>query len=131
MNEKRNNERGCSVRNVGLGGSQNEVVQRYGSAAKEHLAAYTGTDHETGHVLKKSLDSISKEKLSEEYRTQTVRAQAGYAAEVKTVARDNAEAIISGRPARVSRTDDLPTDLMSANGYPVGCKLEKALSENS
>lgn len=109
-----------AIRNAGLGGAHNEVVQRYGSAAKEHLVAYTGVDRETGQVLKKSLDSISKEKLSEEYLTQTVRAQAGYAAEVKTAARDNAEAIISGRSTRVSRTDDLPKDLTGADGQTIG-----------
>lgn len=109
-----------TLQNVGVAGAQAEVVQRYGSAAKEHFVAYTGADRETGQVLKKGLESISKEKISETQQYQSIKAQAGYAAEVKTVARENADKIIAGDKARVSRTDDLPKDLTSSSGQSVG-----------
>lgn len=108
------------VQNIGVAGAQAEIVQRYGSAVKEQFVAYTGTDRETGQVLKKGLESISKEKISEAQRYQSIKAQAGYAAEVKTVARENADKIIAGDKSRVSRTDDLPKDLTSSSGQPVG-----------
>lgn len=43
------------VQNIGVAGAQAEIVQRYGSAVKEQFVAYTGTDRETGQVLKKGL----------------------------------------------------------------------------
>lgn len=109
-----------TAENVGIAGSSAEVVQRHGSAVKEHLVAYMGEDRETGQQLKKSLKSISQEKISSEQPYQSVKAQAGYAAEVKTVARENAENIISGDKTRVSRTDDMPKDLKAADGQSVG-----------
>lgn len=95
-------------------------MHRYGAAVKEHLVSYSGVDHETGQILKKSLDSISREKISVVQPYQSIKAQAGYAAEVKTVAQENAERIISGDKTRVSRTDDLSRDIKSASGQTVG-----------
>ena len=113
-------ERQRTIQNVGVAGAQVETVQRYGSAVKEHFVAYTGSNRETGQLLKKGLESISKEKISDNQPYQSIKAQAGYAAEVKTVARDNAEKIIAGDKARVSRTDDLSKDMVSSNGQSVG-----------
>lgn len=113
-------ERQRTAENVGIAGAQAEVVQRYGAAVKEHLVAYIGEDRETGQQLKKSLKSISQEKISPKQPYQSVKAQAGYAAEVKTVAKENAEKIIFGDKTRVSRTDDLPKDLRAADGQSVG-----------
>ncbi len=118
--ESKKKEQQRTMQNVGVAGAQAEVVQRYGSAVKEHLVAYTGTDQETGQVLKKGLESIAKEKISETQPYQSIKAQAGYAAEVKTVARENADKIIASDKARVSRTDDLPKDLTSSSGQSVG-----------
>lgn len=109
-----------SASNFAIAGAQDEVVHRYGAAVKEHLVSYSGVDHETGQILKKSLDSISREKISVVQPYQSIKAQAGYAAEVKTVAQENAERIISGDKTRVSRTDDLSRDIKSASGQTVG-----------
>ena len=45
-------------------GAAKEVVQRYGSAEKGHLVAYSGKDNETGRTLKRGLKKISKSKVS-------------------------------------------------------------------
>lgn len=113
-------ERQRTMQNVGIAGTQAEIVQRYGSAVKEHFVAYSGIDRETGQVLKKCLESISKEKISEKQPYQSIKAQAGYAAEVKTAAKENADKIIASEKVRVSRTDDLPKDLKSSSGQSVG-----------
>lgn len=110
----------CTAQNIGVAGAQAEIVQRYGSAIKEQFVAYTGIDRETGQALKKGLKSISKEKISEVNQYQSIKAQAGYAAEVKTVARDNTDKIIAGDRSRVSRTDDISQDLTSSSGQSVG-----------
>ena len=95
---------------VGLAGAQAEIVQRYGSAAKEHIVAYTGKDNETGQELAKGLKDITKSKLNPNDRERNIKQQAGFAAEVKTVAREKAEKIIQGdrdRTSKVTRTDDM------------------------
>lgn len=88
-------------------GAAAETVQRYGSAVKEHYVAYSGTDNETGHKLAKGLKDISQSKINPEYRNQNIKQQAGFAAEVKSVARKNADNIIKGKPNRLIRTDDI------------------------
>jgi hypothetical protein len=40
-----------TLANVGIAGAADEVVQRYGSANKEHLVAYSGRDNEAGKNL--------------------------------------------------------------------------------
>lgn len=83
-----------------LKGAAAETVQRYGSAAKQHYVAYSGMNRETGQQLKKGLKDIAKSK-------QTVKQKAGFAAEVKSVARKNADNIINGKQSRLVRTDDI------------------------
>ena len=83
-----------------------EIIQRYGSAIKEHIVAHSGVDNEAGKTLKKSLDSISKQKINPEFKFQNIQQQAGFAAEVKETARTNAENIIAGKKERKVRTDD-------------------------
>ena len=95
------------ILNAGLAGAAAETVQRYGEAAKQHYVSYSGVDNETGTVLKKSLKQIADEKINPEYRFQNIQQQAGFSAEVKDVARSNAERIIKGSSARKIRTDDL------------------------
>lgn len=89
-----------------IGGTQ-EVVDRYGSAAKEHLVAFSGVDNETGTTLKRSLDSISKQKIHPDYEFANRHQQAGFSAELKETANTNAENIIKGSPIRKVRTDDI------------------------
>lgn len=93
--------------NVGIAGAAYETVQRYGNAAKQHYAAYSGVDNEAGKVLAKGLKQISEEKINPDYEFQNIHQQAGFSAEVKDVARSNAEKIINGDSSRKIRTDDL------------------------
>lgn len=95
------------VTNAGIAGAAFDTVQRYGSAVKEHIVVYSGDNNETGEVLKKSLNSLSKHKVNPEYELQNLKQQAGFAAESKSVARENAERIINGDLTRRIRTDDL------------------------
>lgn len=88
-------------------GAASEVVDRYGSAAKQHLVAYSGKDNETGKTLSRGLKKISRSKVHPEYESKNIKQQAGFAAEEKYTARQNAEKIISKENTRYSRTDDL------------------------
>lgn len=90
-----------------LSGAAAEVVSRYGSASKEYLVAYSGVDNETGKVLQKSLKSIAGEKVNPEYKSQNLKQQAGFSAEVQDVANTNAENIINKDSTRKVRTDDV------------------------
>ncbi len=90
-----------------LKGAMAETVQRYGSAVKQHYVAYTGMDNESGQKLAKGLKDIAKSKINPKYRSQNIKQQAGFAAEVKSVARKNAENIIEGKGNRFVRTDDI------------------------
>lgn len=84
-----------------------EVVHRYGSASKEHLVSYSGVDNENGRKLARGLKKIAESKINEDYASQNIKQQAGFSAEVKYTARQNAEKIISGSKERYYRTDDL------------------------
>lgn len=102
--ENKNEE---NLKKASVEGAAAEIVQRYGSANKEHLVAYSGIDNEINKKLKKSLDSISKEKINPDYEFQNTQQQAGFAAEVKDTARTNAENIIASKKERKVRTDDI------------------------
>lgn len=104
LKKKQNNE---DVVNAGIAGASAEAVQIFGSAVKEHVVAYTGNDNETGLKLKKSLQSISKEKVNPDYEYQNLKQQAGFSAEVKDTANTNAESIINTSQIRKIRTDDV------------------------
>ena len=110
---------------AGLAGAQAEIVQRYGSAAKEHIVAYTSKDNETGQELAKGLKDIAKSKLNPNDRERNIKQQAGFAAEVKTAARENAEKIIRGdRTSKVTRTDDM-TKQPDGRGHTIGGSNEQ------
>lgn len=113
--DKKNKELENRIKNAALAGASNEVVQRHGSAIKEHLIAYSGIDSEnvnpaTGSptVLKKSLKSIQAQKTNEEHAFSISRQKAGWAAEVKDTAETNSERILEGDKTRKIRHDDLP-----------------------
>lgn len=93
--------------NSAISGAAYETIQRYGSAVKEHYTAYSGIDNETGKKFVKSLNKISKEKINPDYKFQNIHQQAGFSAEVKEVARTNAQNILNNNPNRMIRTDDL------------------------
>lgn len=100
---------------AGIAGASYETVQRYGSAVKEHLAAYSGVDNEvinptTGKALElqKSLKSIKAQGTNDEFAFSIRQQKAGWAAEVKDTANVNAKKIIAGDSTRKIRHDDLP-----------------------
>lgn len=117
--EKENKDQNLIINHIGVAAAQTEVVQRYGSAIKEQYVAYSGIDNETGKVLSKGLKQISESTVNPDYAAQNIKQQAGYAAEVKTVARENAEKIIARDPTRSVRTDDIKKGT-TANGTPIG-----------
>ncbi len=106
-NETPKKKRNKSIDLAAQAGAAQEVVQRYGSAEKGHLVAYSGKDNETGKRLTRGLKKIAQSKVNPEYQEQNIKQQAGFAAEDKYVARQNAEKIIAGKEERYSRTDDL------------------------
>lgn len=103
--EKKQKEK--NIVNSGIAGGAAETVQRYGSAVKEHVVAYSGKDNENNITLNRSLKSISKQKVNPEYKSQNLKQQAGFSAEVKETANSNAESIINGKTSRKIRSDDL------------------------
>lgn len=117
-------EKEKSIIHAGIAGAGTETVQRYGSAVKEHVVAYTGADHEIGKELSKSLSKISESRINKKYAEQNIAQQAGFAAEVKTVARENAEKIIKGQAPRTTRTDDMQKQ-SDGKGRTVGGKNEQ------
>lgn len=108
MNDKdKKEQRVEDLKNAGVAGAAYESVQRYGAAAKQHYVAYSGQDNEIGKNLVKGLKQISEEKVNPDYKYQNIQQQAGFSAEVKDVARTNAEKVINGDSTRKIRTDDL------------------------
>lgn len=93
--------------NAAIIGGTYEATQRYGNAVKQHFVAYSGRDNETGISLVKGLKDIAEGKINPDYEFQNISQQSGFAAEVKEVARSNAEAIINDDSIRRIRTDDL------------------------
>lgn len=114
MDADKKKRRQRTAENIGLAGGQGDIVQRYGSGVKEHLYSYDGEG------MAKTLKSISKEKISKTQPYQSKKAQAGFSAEAKTVARENAEKAIAGEKSRAIRTDDAAKELTSASGQTVG-----------
>lgn len=100
-----NDEKKQSLENIALEGASAEVVQRYGSAVKEHLFAYSGVDNENNVQLKKGLKQIYDSKVNPDYEYANLKQQAGFAAEDKYLARENAERIINKENTRVINTD--------------------------
>ncbi len=105
MSKRKDNDEDLVL--AGISGASYETIQKYGSAAKQHYVAYSGADHETGKNLVKGLKQISEDKVNPDYKFQNIHQQAGFSAEVKDVAKTNAENIINGDRIRKIRTDDL------------------------
>ena len=108
MSKKKTDKRKkSSIELAAQSGAASEVVDRYGSAVKEHYVAYSGLDNENGRELTKGLKKVSQSKINPDTRYQNIKQQAGYAAEIKYTARQNTEKIIKKEDTRYSRTDDL------------------------
>lgn len=109
INDKKEKNDKAVLAEVAIEGAATETVQQIGSAAKEHVVAYSGIDNEKSgenRCLKKSLKKIAKSKVKPDYKNTNIKQQAGFAAEVKYTARQNAEKIINGESTRYTRTDD-------------------------
>lgn len=98
---KNGNDDTEKISNVAIDGAAAETVQRYGSANAEHLKAYNGDE------LKRTLKSVSESKVNPDYKSRNISQQAGFSAEIKTVAKKNAENIINKKSDRYIRTDDI------------------------
>lgn len=83
------------------------VIQTHGDAVKQHFVAYSGIDNQTGTQLSRSLKEVAKSKVNPEFEYQNIHQQAGFSAEIKSVARKNEENILKNKSERVIRTDDL------------------------
>lgn len=104
---KANHTQESSLENAAQAGAAYEVVDRYGSAAKQHFVSYSGIDNESGQILKRGLKKTAQSSVNPNYERQNIKQQAGYAAEDKYTARQNAEKIINGEKSRYTRTDDI------------------------
>ena len=114
MNEKSKKskkKKQCSkfddISKVAIEGAATETVQLYGTAGKEHLVAYSGIDNENDTELAKGLKQIAESNVNPNYKIQNIKQQAGFAAEVKYTARQNAEKTINKESTRYTRTDDV------------------------
>lgn len=96
-----------SLEKKALQGAAVEAVNRFGSAVKEHLVAFSGKDNEAGTTAARSLKSIADSKVNEAYKEQNIKQQAGFSAEVKAATRESADRIIDGSEKLVKRTDDV------------------------
>lgn len=82
-----------------------EKLARNSDAAREYVAAYTGSN--AGVQMHQGLRHISESSVNLHYIKPNIKQQAGYSAEVQHVADMNAKAIIEGSDARYMRVDDL------------------------
>ena len=96
-----------NLKNATISGASSEVVQRYGSAVKEHYMSYTGINNETGNHLKKGLKDIASSKINPDYEYNNLHQQAGFSAEIKIRAKENANNIINNIKETTVRTDDI------------------------
>lgn len=102
-NEERKEDENRRIMGKALEGVAAETVQRFGSAIKEHLAAYAGDREKPADENSrppKTLKSIAKMETSNEFKKQNLAQQAGFSAEVEAVARKNADNIIAGNDTR-------------------------------
>ena len=109
-NEERKEDENRRIMGKALEGVAAETVQRFGSAIKEHLAAYAGDRENAADGNSrppKTLKSIAKMETSNEFKKQNLAQQAGFSAEVEAVARKNADNIIAGNDTRFKRYDDV------------------------
>jgi hypothetical protein len=93
--KKQNKKDDQTFIDAGLAGAAAEVIQRYGSANKEIFVGYGGVDNETGKVYSKCLKTIADSKINPDYKDNNIHQQGGFAAEVQSTSRKNAENIVN------------------------------------
>ncbi|WP_223852072.1 hypothetical protein [Bifidobacterium myosotis] len=97
-------DKGRHAVQAALQGAAAETIQRFGAAAKEHLAAYSGVDHEADVNLKEVPHNSLKVNAALADK-QGVKQLAGFSAEVESSARRNAKRIVAGESGRFKRYD--------------------------
>ena len=95
VKQQKNYKENGRLKNTSIAGVQHTTIQQYGAAAKQHYVSYSGIDNEIESQISKGLKQISESKLNPDYREINIKQQAGFAAETKTVARENAKNIIN------------------------------------
>ena len=105
-----------NLKKKALEGAASETIQRYGEAVKEHVVAYKGdpikikqrniADAAKSWKLRRGKCNDSYRRLHKSYKN-NLKQGAGFAAEIKAVAKENAENIINGDKKRVARTDEI------------------------
>ncbi len=103
VKSKNNND----LRNVAIASAEHELIQRYGIAGSQFLIGLRGIDHETRQDFDRNLLKISKGKLNDKFYEQNIKQQAGFSAEVASVSKRNAEAIINKDASRFARSEDI------------------------
>ena len=107
MSNQENKDKTDHLIDYGIAGASEELTNKFGAAIKEHLSAYSGIDYENGIKYTKNLKNISHQSINPGFKAQNLKQHAGFAAEVKESARENADRIINGNPTRKVRMDDL------------------------
>lgn len=109
--QRKKQERQTALRDTAIVNASKETIERYGSAAREHIKAYTGFEWKnqaTGQSgVAKGLRDIANSKVHPNFEYQNMKQQAGFAAEVKYTANQNAENIIKGKNVRYRRANDV------------------------
>lgn len=94
-----------------IGVTQKELNQTYGEAASQINQAYKGirVDKFGDEIIHKgrSLEEISNYKINLKYKSQNIKQQSGFSAELIEEARQNKEAILSGDEIRTRTTDGI------------------------
>lgn len=62
-----------SIESSAQSGAAHEVVNRYGSASKEHLVAYSGRDNEFDKTLKRGLNKTAQSKVNPDFEKQNIK----------------------------------------------------------
>lgn len=96
-----------NLTDTAIAGALSETVSRYGLAGAEFLKGLRGVDYETGQIFDRSLRKVAQGKLNPNYYEQNLKQQAGFSAEIASVSKKNAQAIMSGNNSRFSRSEDI------------------------
>lgn len=96
-----------NLTDTAIAGALSETVSRYGLAGAEFLKGLRGVDYETGQIFDRSLRKVAQGKLNPNYYEQNLKQQAGFSAEIASVSKKNAQAIINGNKSRFSRSEDI------------------------
>lgn len=103
MTKKKNN----NLRNSAIAFASFSDIEKYGTAGQEFLKGLRGIDYSTGTQFDRSLLDISNYKINPEFASNNIKQQAGFSAEIASVSKRNADAIIEGSESRFSRSEDI------------------------